>query len=387
MSSQSKSTCLFLVSIGSVVFFFHFLYLHAFGFYEDDYWAVVPFIGDKLSAIFHLFAEAFQKWPQGRPFNHSLPKVMAVIGMHLGGIGGIYALAYAAFCLNCSLVYLILRRIFSFAPALAGTLVYVAFPADVTRPFLVHAAHVQGGMTFFLLGAWLWFKGGKFRFVGYPMAALSLISYETAFLPFLTLPLLAGYNLRSTWRGLIRHLLICGGIIAAYGIIRYARGESRAVDALGDPLTSLGHMLTSLYLGPLTSATRLIVAPIEGLRLLDPTAWVCALCILFGILTLLRLHRGEANAAPAADASAPKSGYVYLLGCAVLIWSGSYALTLTNYPPTQTMGRLTSTHTAAAWAAAVFCAAFVSVLANTCRTPAIRRGRRQLEPVSALAGF
>lgn len=356
-------------AVALAAFVAHFYYLRTFGFYEDDYWATVPFLGEKLSAIPSILAEAFQRWPQGRPLNHSLPKVQAILGMHLAGPEGIYAIACAAFVLNSLLVFSILRRAFGERPALVGALLYVLFPADVTRPFLVHAAHVQGGMTFFLLGTWLWFRGGRWRPAGYVVAALSLTAYETAFLPFLTIPLLAGDNLRATWKGLLRHLLICAGIIVAYGVFRLTRGESRAVDALGDPWTSVGHILNSLYLGPWTSGTRVLWAPFEKLGRIDSTSVICALFVAGAAWLALRPAAIDRVDAPAA--TSPRS-QLYFIACAILTWVGSYALTLTNYPPTQTLGRLTSTHTAAAWSVAWLACAIAAWLGTAARPKFVR---------------
>ena len=42
---------------------------------------------------------------------------------------------------------------------------------------------------------------------------------------------------------------------------------------------------------------------------------------------------------------------------AIVVWSASYALTITNYPPTQTVGPLTTTHVAAGWPACLAMAA------------------------------
>ncbi len=342
----------FVISL--TAFLCHFYYLSQFGFYEDDYYFTVSFIGEKLSTVWSVFAEAFQQWPQGRPLNHSLPKVQAILGMHLGGIEGIYAIACAAFILNSLLVFSLLRRFFGQAPALIGALLYVFFPADVTRPFLVHAAHVQGSMTFFLVGSWLWFRGGWWRVAGYLVAALSLLAYETAFLPFLTIPLLRADSLRATWKSWGRHLLVCAAVVLADVAFRLSRSESRAVDALSGPWTAAQQALSSLYLGPLTSGSRMIQAPFEGLGRLDPTAVLCALLIGFAVYLTLNLARSQATA-ESADTHRPLKAHaaLYFIACALVTWAGSYALTLINYPPTQTLGRLTSTHTAAAWSVAL----------------------------------
>jgi hypothetical protein len=56
-----------------------------------------------------------------------------------------------------------------------------------------------------------------------------------------------------------------------------------------------------------------------------------------------------------------------LLIAGLLTWSLAYALTLTNYPPTQEVGRLTSTHVAAAWPVALVVAAIFDLLRGATR--------------------
>lgn len=359
------------ILIGLAVLFGHFLYMQRFGFYEDDYWATVPFLGKPLSSIFVVLLDAFRQWPQGRPLNHSLPQIQAILGMHLGGITGIYAIGYLGLAVNCCLCFAVLQRFFPPRAAIVGTLAYVFFPADTTKEFLVHTAHVQGGMFFFFLGAFLWIKGGKWRLSSYGVATLSLLSYETTFLPFLTLPLFTGSSFRGTWRHLLRHLAGCSAFVAVYAVIRITRGETRTVDAIHAPLTTLAHIFSSLYLGPWTSARRCLVAPLEGLERFDPVAIICA--VLLAALVLLAfshqppLHESSDNLKQGRPPS------VYFLACAAITWSACYALTLTNYPPTQTLGRMTSTHTAAAWGASLFAAAGTCWLTDPLRPGFLRK--------------
>jgi hypothetical protein len=82
---------------------------------------------------------------------------------------------------------------------------------------------------------------------------------------------------------------------------------------------------------------------------------------LFLVLARAKSATGHRSDKSESLLSAPRTQVI--MTAALLSWSGSYALTLTNYPPTQTLGRLTSTHTAAAWGVAILIGAGYAWLA------------------------
>jgi hypothetical protein len=365
---RSRFKVLFLIA--TVVYFAHYLRMYAFGLYEDDYWAIAPNFTRPLNQLPDLFLQCFRYWPQGRPLNHSLPTALSAIGYKLGGLPGIYGLAYAWLTLNSALVYAIVRRLLSGPSALLATFVYVLFPADATKNLLVHASHVQGSMTFLLAGLLLWLWGGVWRWVSYPVAALSLLSYESAFLPFLAAPLLWAGDRKSTWRTWLWHLTLCGIIVAAVAYIRLHTGDTRAGGVIADPWEAGRMVLTSLYLGPLTS-----------LRMMGKGAWlgtreVCTAGIASAVVVACFVYicRPLGDAREQAGQALPrvwpswldhhrtvagKLPWWWIFIAALLMLCGSYALTLTNYPPTQEFGRLTSTHVAAGWGMALGVAALM----------------------------
>lgn len=340
----------------------HFARLPQFGLYEDDYWAIAPHLYEPLGQLWDRLVSNFTAWPTGRPLNHFLPAALASLGSRLGGLRGVYAIAAAWLALNGALVYLIVRRITSEAAAIVAALAYVVFPADSTKILLTHAAHVQGAMTFLLAGTLLWMRGGTARVASYPVAALALLSYETAFLPFLVLPLLRPSDRRTTLRTWTVHLLACAAILAVIAAVRLGTGDERAITAAHETGRSAHRILTSLVIGPGTSGRMLLAAVARGWRRIDLYAAVaCALTVL-GFVAVIRRAR-PASSPPAGVAArwptwlAPEGDapcsipWWWLLASALVAWSASYALTLSDfsYPPTQTVGRLTSTHVAAGW--------------------------------------
>lgn len=365
MKSSSLNSWSTFVLISLTCILAHFWYSHYFGFYEDDYWATTPSLDRSLVDIPRIFGNAFTSWPQGRPLNHSLPMAQAIVGMHLGGVPGIYLVGCLGLILNSWLVFLVCRNFLPPAGALICALYYILHPSDTTRPYLVHTAHVQGSMTFFLLGAWLWCRGRAWRFASYPVAALSLASYETAFIPFLTLPLFLATGFRDVLRRMLPHLACCAIVIAVFAGVRLSKGESRAAGALGDPAESLHRIVTSLYLGPITSAKSAFFGAVQGWALFDLTTAISALAITIFLVWLVTRQTSVSSPSMAGTVrpAGPHPGWITLV--AALVWSSAYVLTLINYPPTQTIGRGTSTHTAAAWGMGVLIGTAFTWVART----------------------
>jgi hypothetical protein len=343
----------------------HFTRLSQLGLYEDDYWSIAPHLGEPLSKLRGLARGYFTEWPTGRPLNYLLPAALSAVGSRAGGLTGVYAIAAAWLALNGLLVYLAARRIGSEAGALVAAVAYLLYPADSTRLLLTHAAHVQGAMTFLLLGCWLWLLGGWRRALSYPVVALCLLSYESTFLPFLVLPLcvpIERTRLVRTWATHAGAIALVVGLDAA---IRVAKRDVRALAAVGQPAESLRRVVTSLWLGPVTSVTSFFRGVKIGLESLDPLAVLAALVVTLVLLVALANARPEPKAErPGQDTGifAARLPPWRVLVAALLTWSIAYALTLTNYPPTQEMSRLTSTHVAAAWPAALAFAALFDLL-------------------------
>lgn len=136
-------------------------------------------------------------------------------------------------------------------------------------------------------------------------------------------------------------------------------------------------MVTSLWLGPATSGTSLLRAVHEGWRDADSgghaSAAVGATAL---VLLLIKLGSAHPKSAQTVVAKTPIDGspelalqWGRLLLVGLICWSGSHGLTLTNFPPTQTVGRLTSTHVSAAWGVALVIAALFEGLRLGARSP------------------
>ena len=361
-----------LAVLGVTVFVAQFMRFGQFGFYEDDYWSVAASVGLTAREVWARAQDYFQYWPTGRPLNHLLPTLLGYVGARLGGLEGIYALAAAWLVANTWLVYRLARKLLPSAAALTAGVAYVLFPADTTRQLLIHAAHIQGAMTFSLVGLLLWRRGGIARLFAYPIAGLSLLSYETAYISFLCAPVLladrAEFRRLFTWAA---HAAGCSIVLGLVVLARVVTGgwHTSANEVLGKPAQAVMRAITSLYLGPLTDLRAFGHAVVEGGRHTD--AWAIAAAAVLALLLLawyLRPH-GEADLGPGESA---KSGFPGSLGWltvrVIAVWPASYVLTLINYPPTQLAGRMTSAHTAAALPVALLAGCVHAAIARRSRT-------------------
>ncbi len=365
---SSRTLPIAVLVVALAAFLAHYSLSHGLGLYEDDYWAVGPHLGGRPSDLGALLVRCFTQWPQGRPLNHFLPPMLAVLGSRLGGLQGVYALAAAWLTLNGALVFLLVRRLLSPAAGLVAAAAYVLFPADSTKVLLIHASEHQGAMTFLLLGSWLWLRGGAARVASYPVAGAALLAFETAFLPFLTVPLLGDPARRRSFRAWAGHLAACVLLVALDAAVRLAKGESRALEAVGQGGQTLWRAFSSLGIGPWTSGGVLARSIGDGWQGADPHALLSAL-LFAGVLGLaLGLLAGGEGAPPGEAAGRPSCAAALVAG--LVAWVSSYALTLVNYPPTQTTGRLTSTHIAAAWGVVLALAASFEAARRRARRPA-----------------
>ncbi len=341
----------------------HFINLRSLGVYEDDYWAIVPFINTGFSEMVDYSAYHFSTWMTGRPLNYILPAAMSALGSRIAGLDGIYLLSASVLILNCNILRSILSH-YSPAPvSVAAAVFYGLFPADTTRILLVHGAHVQGSMTFMLAGFWCLLRPSPIKWLAYPVSSLSLLSYESAFLPFLIAPLL-WLSLNKRWmRQFLLHTLLCGLVIAIVGTIRLSKGDSRAGSVVAEPMVVLYRSFSSLFIGPATSIRQLIEAPLGVPGALDTIAAVASLMTLAIFVLYFRSsrycsivyrERRVPTEGPLNSVQSPPAPII-LFAAGMAFWSVSYALAIVDphYPPTRTIGRLTSVHVAAGFGAAI----------------------------------
>ncbi len=199
-----------LVLFAAVVWITHFWNFSSFGLYEDDYYSIPDVMGSKLPGMLESLATSSVTYTeQGRPLHHLLIAAFSGLGFRLGGLEGIYVVAFAIVLGNVLLFYCLLRRLSRRTElALLGALAFCLFPADTTQAFLTHALGLQPALTLLLVAFHLYLSRSVKS--SYVVIFLSLFLYETVFPVFAAAPLL-----RSPWspgrkRELYRHTTIMG---------------------------------------------------------------------------------------------------------------------------------------------------------------------------------
>ncbi len=248
-----------------------------FGLYEDDLTYIPGAIDASFSEMMRdVSAQLTTMSHQGRPLMWSWVILFSYLGWHLGGLQGIYVIAYLIWLVNIVLFVLLLRKLNeSFFFSVIGGLVYVLFSADTNQAFLFNALGLQPALTFLLIAMHLYLRDTKARWLAYLFLLLVLINYETPFWLFLAAPLLREETGKPLWKKLLVNAILMGIIFVGIYFIRQLAGDTRvAALSLQDMIiTPIKHMA----IGPAVSLGIYFLRPVLVLRALTPFLAIMAL--------------------------------------------------------------------------------------------------------------
>jgi len=345
---------IFLLVIAFTAYFFHF---RKFGFYEDDYWMAGIPANSTFGELLDFIKAGLVNFEsnQGRYAATILPFLLTFIVFKTGGMYFLYIFGMLLVTLNAYLVYIILKKGFPEFIAFMGAIIYLLYPSDTTKGLLIHIYHLQFSVVFTLTGMILFLNNRKIP--GFIVALLSLLIYESAFLPFIFVPFLAHreWN-KKMWLRLIYHWLIIGVIFVALFIFRKSLGEKIVTELeLSDLIKKT---LLSLIKGPVIAIWAFIKAPADTLIKLRTTlpyilvAGIFTVTFIFiksagiklsdkwvkGLKSDGKLLKGEVKLNEEFDFAVK----AFIIG--VLILVVGYIFAITHYPPTDLKGRGTSVH-------------------------------------------
>lgn len=344
----------------------HFAFAPRMGLYEDDHWLIgVPMCEwASASTVYTEVKGMFARFFQGRPMHYGFGFPLAYLGTHLGGVVGAYVVAAAVWSLNAGLCLALLWKRFGPFVATAGALAFVLLPADTTHPMLHTAFFVHPSVTFLLLSGIAYSRG--YRWLAVPLSAVSLITYETAFLPALAWPLLFRDPDRPLWRRCLTHGLLMAVVLGAAAFARMQTGESRVAGTMSDKGAALRKVRELAIVGPKSSFMTFVDRPrwvVKTWRQTAPfsnpgpgrttTGGVALAAGAAALLALLVARRAGPGVA-AADAP-PFAGppVARLVACGLLMVTLSYLIALTRTPEVVD-GRMSSVHIGATTGWAVF---------------------------------
>jgi hypothetical protein len=401
----------------------HFLYFTSLGLYEDDYVYVTYPMGWSTNDLWLAIISNLTHWPQGRPLGFSIPEVINFVGYRLGGLPTIYVVGAIIVTLNAFLFYLILKSMGSDLIAVLGALVFLLFPADTTRSYLMHLTGLQPSLTFFLIATLLYINDKPK--LSFAVIVGALLTYESGFIMFSGVPLLKRPWNREWGRTFLRHAAALGAIMVADFVLRGFLGDSRV--AMGYRVILIPpKIIGGMVIGPFVSMAQFLLAPIRTLPNLDSMIMPAAIfCFAVFVMVLANLKpdvRDQRLVSLTPSASSPKtaknlqrkSGLCAALEsmfrgsgdgeywlAAIQSWLTAnrlnpnitgycaktaqypvvgvtwliiaYGLSFTHFPPTVQYGRLTSVHLAAAFGASILVAWMCTVLLFAARVFGMRR--------------
>jgi hypothetical protein len=345
--------CLLLIAF---CWFSHFSRFREMGFYEDDHWFAVSTLAWSPHEMLGWIWEQIRVFPrpQGRPIGFILGDLIPWISYRVGGLPAIYIAGWMVFSTNTILFFTLLRRCLAPPLPLIGAFGFIFFPADTTRPFICHADILQPSITFTLIACHLQLSNrSTCRYLAYLFALFSLLTYETAMLPFVVFPLL---NQHWNWRWARRfaiHLFILAIVGAGFFAVRKAGGESRVIDASMTTRIVAQRIWTGTGIGANTvlkvSQSRADQGEDDFMERRQPRSELKTAAAFIGLSVL-----GASLAGRISEPSTPRLTYKDLFTSALRAaafgiagLSISYLFCFTHYPPNYEEGRITSTHLAA----------------------------------------
>ena len=279
ISNQNFSFFVYFI-IALALFISHFFYFTKFGFYEDDYSLITLGWEESFS---HTFSYPIFS---GRLLGNFFPYFFSILSSSIGGISILYVFSYLIILSNSLLFYLLIRRQFGYTLGFLIALFYLFYPADTTKILLIHAFQLQISLLFFLLASALYFS--KYKCYSYIVIALTLITYETLFLPFFVVPLLKYQWNKKLFQKLLSHIIILFSLLIITLYSRYLLAEDRANELLTSDKSELFfHFIESYILGFLASLSTFIIRPITALMLINYKSIIVFILIFILILPFI----------------------------------------------------------------------------------------------------
>jgi hypothetical protein len=320
-----------------------FLYSTFFGAYEDDYPETLPFFQGNTTHFLDTVALFLKNGPEGRPVSWALNVALDYLLGHRLNLEYGYLAGWVIFTLNAYLVFALLKKVLNQNAAIVGALFLLLLPFDLSKPILMHRAFVYLSMTFLLVGLNLSNSRSKWlRWLAYPAAYLSLVTWEAFFLPFLFAPLL-WFEKSKRW--VIRaglHVAIWIAMLGLTLLVRYLSGEDRVVALAGGGQGMLSKMLMAVLIGPAAAATATVTRPFEALFHAEPTSLLLGMFVAAAVFYFLAGSKQSQVVGPLLGnlkfLAAMVAGIAAVLFPYVLMYRPGY------FPPNTTIGRLSAVH-------------------------------------------
>lgn len=349
--------------LAAVTWVAHFFQFWRFGLYEDDYIYIAPFIAGDAQAVLARLTLALT-WPQGRPLQSVFPTILTAALYPVGGLAALYVAAFVITALAACIFYRLILRVTG-QPLLAffAALVFILFPADTTHTFLMHAFVLRLSLLMAVLATFYYVQDRPV--LAALLAFLSLITYETPFLIYLSAPLLKNlWTLERPWSRILRHEATGAAMVILTVLVRGMTGDARLLGLGTQPLwITFRALLAGLFWGPMRVLRQLSYGPMRAIP-----AWTIgtiivmavSIPVVYGMLRYVmarnRVDDGAFHIPTLRSSSANWRDFLPLLLSAGIMLVVAYLGAFTHSAQVVA-GRLTSVHLAASVAGSLLFAA------------------------------
>lgn len=328
-----------------LLFVCHFIFIQEYTLYEDDFFFATGAFQGSFPEILHYIKSCFLSWPQGRPLGFAFPITISWLLGKTGMLPLLYLFGLLIIYANMCLIYKIICRIASPESAFLGAIIYMTFPADTTKILLTHTLQIQPGIFCCLLGILFYTRE---RVLSYLIASISLLFYETTFLPYLSAVFLTKEPPRI--KNVLIHFFIIGCIVLVYALIRASMGESRIESMIETSrIAFLLHTAKNMALGALAGAYGYYIA-LKDFAAHPSIIYLYIALVFFMGLSLIKNKKNDLG----TDSSL--TGFF----CLLLMIPAAYLLSFTHHPWIFS-GRGTSVHIASSVSAAFAGAYFFEI--------------------------
>ncbi len=290
----------------AISFFAHFFSFQEFGFYEDDWFIVVPAFSGPPASMHAIMWSLENPQPfSGRPLGFMLTRFLVSDMGETGAFSNLYLLGCVLLAFNAMLLYCLLRRVVNREVAFFGAVLFLLFPADTTRQFLVHILFIQTSLALALLHV-LVFQT-RARWAAILLLPFPLLVYESAYFLCVVAPLLRRSSNRIRWlTETMAYFVVWITLLVGYAVYRSPQSDLRlqqASSTFADIGQSLWGLVKTLILADVAAATTFVYWPVQMLSLAAAPYWLPALgLVLFAALATSILRRvGGATDIPVGD--------------------------------------------------------------------------------------
>jgi hypothetical protein len=227
---RTGETAVYLV-LTAVSLVANFLHLASFGLYEDDWYYIASAWLVQPGRWFANMWDSMRSFFLGRPVQECLLWTSGHLGSVFHSVELLYVLAALLHAASVLMFFRVLRLRYTAFLAALGALLFAMSPVSTIRPYLDGTLWSAPGLMF-LFAAILVYARRRYAAASYPLAILSLLTYEPLFFVFFAAPFFRRGH--KTWRQRAIHVAICSLILVAYLVVRRQASESRLMAATAE---------------------------------------------------------------------------------------------------------------------------------------------------------